>query len=94
MIIGIIDRVQIHIALEARPVYEVKIGRCLLKDLLENRGLTQQQLSDLTKISKSQINEYISGKRKSMTLITAMKIATVLNCHIEELHDWKVIRKH
>ncbi|MNF48348.1 helix-turn-helix protein [compost metagenome] len=54
---------------------EVKIGRCLLKNLLDRHGMTQQQLSDLTNISKSQINEYISGKRKSMTLTTAMKIA-------------------
>lgn len=71
---------------------EVKIGRCLLKDLLNNQKLTQQQLADLTGINKGQINEYVSGKRQSMTLVTAMKLATVLNCHIEDLYDWKVDR--
>ncbi|MNG18999.1 helix-turn-helix protein [compost metagenome] len=72
---------------------EVRIGRCLLKDLLNKRKMTQQQLADLTGINKGQINEYISGKRQTMTLMTAMKISTVLNCHIEDLFAWKVIRK-
>lgn len=71
---------------------EVEIGQCLLQDLLDQRKMTQQQLSDVTGVNKGQINEYISGKRQSMTLVTAKKLASALNCHIEELYEWKVYK--
>ena len=79
--------------MEALPMIQIEIGQCLLKDLLDKRKMTQQQLSDLTGLSKSQISGYISKERPSMSLSTAMKLATVLNCHIEDLYEWKVYKK-
>ncbi|MBD1379123.1 helix-turn-helix transcriptional regulator [Bacillus sp. IB182487] len=69
----------------------IEIGQCLLEDLIHRKGMTQQQLADMTGISKSQISEYRRNKRK-MSLHNAMLIAVALNCHIDDLYEWKVSR--
>ncbi|PAD70631.1 transcriptional regulator [Bacillus sp. 7586-K] len=69
---------------------QIEIGQCLLKDLLDKRKMTQQHLSELTGIDKSQISGYVSNTRKSMSLKTAKKLAVALNCSVDELYEWKV----
>jgi putative transcriptional regulator len=69
---------------------EIRIGKCLIPNLLKRRGMTQVDLATITGISTTQINGYISGDRQSMTLRTAKKIAHALNCSIDDLYDWKI----
>ncbi|WP_299831524.1 helix-turn-helix transcriptional regulator [uncultured Metabacillus sp.] len=69
----------------------LEIGQCLLKELLDKRKMTQQQLVDLTGIDKSQLSGYISNTRK-MSLTNAKKIALVIKCNIDDLYEWKVER--
>lgn len=73
---------------------KVEIGQCLILKLLLKRGMTQQQLAENTGIKKSQISEYCSNKRKTMSMSNAKIIATALNCHIDDLYEWKVSREH
>ena len=68
---------------------KIIIGRCLLQELLDARGLSHVQLSDRTKIAASQISEYAKNKRK-MSLMNAKKIAFVLNCFIDDLYDFNI----
>lgn len=68
----------------------VLVGRCLLQDLLDSRGMTRHQLSDLTGKSVTQISDYINGNRKTMSLSNAKIFATVLKCHIDDLYEWKI----
>jgi putative transcriptional regulator len=64
------------------------IGRCLLGQILKKRHMTQEDLSAITGIHKSQINEYINNKR-TMMLNSAKVIADSLNCKIDDLYNWK-----
>lgn len=66
----------------------LEVGRCLISDRLRERHMTQQELADLSGISKSQISDYIS-KRVIMSLKNAKRIAIVLKCHIDDLYEWK-----
>jgi putative transcriptional regulator len=65
------------------------IGRCLLLELLDKYRMSQSELSEMTGISRSQINEYISNTRR-MSLHNARIIAHVLRCNIEDLYEWKL----
>lgn len=67
-----------------------KVGKCLLGDRLKQVDLTQSQLAERTNIPKSQISEYVNNKHV-MSLESARIIAFVLNCHIEELYQWKSV---
>lgn len=53
--------------------------------------MTQVDLSVLTGISKSQINEYIKDTR-FMSHKNAKLIATALKCHIDDLYEWHVYK--
>lgn len=64
------------------------IGKCLLHELLVQSRMTPTDLSVATDISIYQISAYINNKRK-MTLTTARIISIALNCHIEDLYEWK-----
>ncbi|WP_026572471.1 helix-turn-helix transcriptional regulator [Bacillus sp. UNC438CL73TsuS30] len=68
-----------------------KIGKCLLADRLKKADLTQIELSEMTKIPKSTISEYVNNKH-TMSLITAKSIAYALNCSIDDLYEWKSVR--
>jgi DNA-binding XRE family transcriptional regulator len=62
------------------------VGRCLLADLLDKAGMTQQELADKTGIPKQQINRYVLNKTM-MSYPTARIIASVLNCAMEDLYE-------
>jgi plasmid maintenance system antidote protein VapI len=66
----------------------IEFGECLLLKLLHERDMTQAELAEITGITESQISLYISGKRK-MSLLSAVKIAFALKCHVEELYIWE-----
>ncbi|MGM9987365.1 MAG: helix-turn-helix transcriptional regulator [Bacillaceae bacterium] len=70
---------------------QVTVGRCLLKPILKNKYMTQQNLADLTGMSKQEINTYANDRRK-MSLKTAKIIAVALNLHIDDLYEWDVTK--
>jgi transcriptional regulator with XRE-family HTH domain len=70
-----------------------EIGKCRLKKLLNERDLTQVEFARKMGMSKSQVNDYISGDTTSMSLVTAKNIAYMLGCSIEELYEWKFSKK-
>ncbi len=49
-----------------------------IKALLLEKKKSQQQLADYCKLEKAYISRLISGKHKTISLITATKIATFL----------------
>ncbi|AZV43624.1 hypothetical protein BAOM_3015 [Peribacillus asahii] len=69
---------------------EIQLGKCLLFDLLKKRGWTQIALSDKTGIKKSQISAYIHNKQ-FMSLKTAILIASVLDCHVDDLYEYQIV---
>ncbi|MGM0940321.1 MAG: helix-turn-helix transcriptional regulator [Bacillota bacterium] len=64
-----------------------KVGRCLLQSRLDNAVMTQQQLADKLGVTKQQISKYVLDRQK-MSLQVAKNVASVLNCHIEDLYEW------
>ena len=63
------------------------VGRCLLKQLLEQKRMTASELANKSEISLQRISDYKSNRR-GMSLTNARKIAQVLNCYIDDLYDW------
>ena len=64
-----------------------KIGRCLLPELLRDKGMTQVQLADRIGRPRQQITNYVIGERR-MSLELARTIAQTLGCHIDDLYEW------
>lgn len=52
--------------------------------------MNQQQLSERSRIPKSQISEYINNKHV-MSLESAKTISHILECDIEDLYQWKSV---
>lgn len=65
------------------------IGKCLLLNILKRNYMTQVDLSMLTGISTTQINEYITNAR-GMSLANAALIAHFLDVSIDDLYDFKI----
>lgn len=66
-----------------------KVGKCRIQDLLDARGMTQQELAHKTGMSKSFISDKVNNRGShGMWIDSAKKIATVLGCTIDELYDW------
>jgi len=60
-----------------------------LEELRRKAGLTQQELSEKAEVSRKSINAIENGIYVPSTVL-AIKIATVLNCNVEDLfklHD-------
>ena len=60
-----------------------------LEELRKSAGLTQQELSESAEVSRKSINAIENGRYVPSTVLS-IKIATVLNCKIEDifkLHD-------
>jgi putative transcriptional regulator len=70
---------------------KVTIVRCLLKDILTRKGITQTQLVDLTGIAKGQLSDYQNDSRM-MTIVNAKRIAVALNCSVDELYEYKICK--
>lgn len=66
-----------------------KIGKCRIQELLNERGMTQQQLANLTGMSKQFINDKVNGRGKhGMYIDSAKQIASALDCAIDDLYEW------
>jgi transcriptional regulator with XRE-family HTH domain len=67
-----------------------KVGRCRIQELLDAKGMTQQELANKTGMSKQYINDKtrnLKGKH-GMLIDSAKTIASALNCSIEDLYEW------
>lgn len=65
------------------------VGKCLLPNILKRKRMTQVELSVLTGIATTQINEYIANTR-GMSLANAKLIAHYLNVSMDDLYEWKI----
>jgi putative transcriptional regulator len=63
--------------------------RTTIKEIRQRLGLTQDRLSELSKVPRICISRYESGKYFP-SLSNAMKLAKVLNVSVEELIEKKV----
>jgi len=63
-------------------------GRCLLRQILKKRRLTQRWLADIVDMPETQISDYINNRTK-MGYATAATIAFALGVHAEELYEWE-----
>lgn len=67
----------------------MRIGRCRIQELLNAKGMTQQELAARTGMSKSFISDKVHNRGShGMWVDSAKKIATVLGCTIDELYEW------
>jgi transcriptional regulator with XRE-family HTH domain len=70
-------------------VFTIKVGRCRIQDLLDNRKMTQQELADKTGMTPQYINDKIKGRGKhGMYIDSAKTIANALGVHIDDLYEW------
>lgn len=67
---------------------KLAVGRCLIPELLRKRGWIQQDLADRTGVNKRTISLICRNKRKNITLLNAMVIATVLDVSPADLFEW------
>ena len=56
-----------------------------IKVILEEIGMSQQELADITKLNASHLSKIILGKRRCISLPIAFKISNALNKTIEEV---------
>jgi len=58
-----------------------------LKELIDKKKTTMYKLAKETNLGQSTINEIVNGKRKSIRLETAAKIADFLNVDLRVVKD-------
>ncbi|MBB6452021.1 transcriptional regulator with XRE-family HTH domain [Salirhabdus euzebyi] len=63
------------------------VGRCLLRELLRNKDMTQVDLAARLGVTFQQVNKY-ANNRQLMSIKVAKNIAAILNCHIDDLYEW------
>lgn len=69
----------------------VKSVRCLIPQLLHDRGWKQQDLADKTGLDKRIISFYCTNTRNRMTLATAVVIADILRVSPRDLYEWSYV---
>jgi transcriptional regulator with XRE-family HTH domain len=69
-------------------VLALKVGRCLLRDILIRNDMTQQELADQMGITVQQINKYVNNKQ-IMSLKVAKNVSLILRCRIDDLYEWE-----
>lgn len=60
-----------------------------IREALYKERMPQIELSRITGISTSRINEYYHGYAKTVTLWHVQAICKVLNCEIEDVFIWR-----
>lgn len=63
------------------------VGRCRLRLLYKQKGITQTDLSTKTNIPVKTLSKYANNVNV-MTLSRAKEIADALHCTVEELYTW------
>lgn len=66
----------------------LQVGRCLLRDHLKRKKLTQLQLAEKLGVHEQMINKYVND-RTIMSLVTAKNIAYILDCSVDDLYIWE-----
>lgn len=66
-----------------------KAGRCLLKELRNSKGWTQEFLSESSGVPRSTISSLENNKYVLDDLSIAYSLAYSLGCVIDDLYDWK-----
>ncbi|MDF1511173.1 helix-turn-helix transcriptional regulator [Robertmurraya sp. DFI.2.37] len=61
---------------------------CKLRDRRKAQGLSQRDLGALVNIDHKAIGNYETNKTK-MNILTAAKLAIVLNCKIDDLYEYR-----
>jgi DNA-binding Xre family transcriptional regulator len=69
-------------------------GKCLIKQMVHSRSMTQQMLANKAGIDKRTISFYSTGRRTSMPLRIAVTIADALKCSVTDLYEWKYVEKY
>lgn len=67
---------------------EPHMGRSRLPELFLLRGINQAEFSRRLGVSQSFISKVIS-REKTFSLERAKKASDILNCKIEDLHEWE-----
>lgn len=60
-----------------------------MQDIRKSKGLTYKKLAELTEISESSITKIFGGFNTNPTLTYLKKIATALNCSIDDFFEWE-----
>ncbi|KKX53278.1 helix-turn-helix domain-containing protein [Brevibacillus borstelensis] len=68
-----------------------KAGKCRLGVILKARRIKIVDFAHQINMSPSQVNDYIHGRKATMSLNVAMTIASALNIRIEELYEWEYV---
>jgi DNA-binding Xre family transcriptional regulator len=55
-----------------------------LKKVLNDKRMTQKELSKLSDVAEYKISQLCMGKSKDLFMSTARKICTVLNCSLDD----------
>ncbi|KGR89344.1 helix-turn-helix transcriptional regulator [Lysinibacillus odysseyi] len=63
------------------------VGRCLLRELLHRKDMTQVELAERLNVKPQQIQHYIQNNRV-MSLKVAKNISVILNCNVDDLYEW------
>lgn len=72
---------------EVNIVYRLRLGKCLLRFVLQKYGLRQRDLAERLNMPRQQVSDYVNEEKK-MTLETAASIANAIGCRIEELYEF------
>ncbi|HSH25626.1 MAG TPA: helix-turn-helix transcriptional regulator [Massilibacterium sp.] len=68
-----------------------KVGRCQLRKRLQEAKMSQNELAAKLKVTRQQINKYVSDPPVIMTLQVAKNIASILNCTMDDLYEWEEV---
>lgn len=64
-----------------------KVGRCLLRERLDDAGIDQVMLAKKLNVTKQQVNKYVTNRQR-MSIETAKNVSSIIHCDIEELYEW------
>lgn len=64
-----------------------KVGRCLLRELLDNAKMEQVELAKRLNVTPPQINKYVNNVQ-GMSYEVARNISSILNCDMKDLYEW------
>lgn len=67
---------------------QYELGRCFLQDILDKKGLTQQEFADRIGWDRRKVSDYCT-RRRAMSLATAFSVADTLKVDIRQLYELK-----
>lgn len=65
-----------------------RVGRCLLKQVLKEKKMSQQELADKSAISRQRISDYANDRIK-MSVETLKTVSVILRCDMHDLYEWQ-----